>query len=104
MKASTLKRFVRLPYFDEHLELHRMDCLSSHRSLTIYGQVKRFLEATPSEEVRPPRLLTGNDLKELGFSPGPVFREILQALEEGQLEGTLKSREDALRFVQQHYQ
>jgi poly(A) polymerase len=104
MKASTMKRFVRLPYFDEHLELHRMDCLSSHRRLAIYDQVKHFIEKTPSEEVRPPRLLTGNDLRELGFSPGPVFREILHALEEGQLEGTLKNREDALRFVQQHYQ
>ena len=62
MKPSTLKRFVRLDRFDEHLELHRLDCLSSHGHLDNYDFVRRFLAETPPEEVRPPRLLTGDDL------------------------------------------
>lgn len=99
MRASTLKRFVRLPRFEEHLELHRLDCLSSHRNLDAYLFVRRFLEETPPEEVRPSRVLTGEDLKDLGFTPGPLYKEILQAIEDAQLEGRLADREQAVEFV-----
>lgn len=99
MKASTLKRFVRLPRFEEHLELHRLDCLSSHRMLDNYDFVCRFLAETPAEQVRPLRLITGDDLKQLGLVPGPRFRSLLQAVEDAQLEGRLATREDALEFV-----
>ncbi len=99
MKASTLKRFVRLPRFEEHLELHRLDCLSSHGMLDNYNFVRRFLEVTPPEQIRPPRLITGDDLKQLGLVPGPQFRSLLQAVEEAQLEGRLINREGALEFV-----
>ena len=105
MRPATLKRFVRLPRFEEeHLALHRLDCLASHRNLDAYEFVGRFLRETPPEEVRPSRLLTGEDLKAMGFKPGPLFREILQSVEEGQLEGRLKRREDALDFVRREYQ
>ena len=105
MRPATLKRFVRLPRFEEeHLALHRLDCLASHRNLDAYEFVRRFLRETPPEEVRPSRLLTGEDLKAMGFRPGPLFREILQSVEEGQLEGRLKRREDALDFVRREYQ
>jgi len=105
MRPATLKRFVRMPRFEEeHLALHRLDCLASHRNLDAYEFVRRFLRQTPPEEVRPARLLTGEDLKAMGFRPGPLFREILQAVEEGQLEGRLKRREDALDFVRREYQ
>ena len=100
MKPSTLKRFVRLEGFNEHLELHRLDCLSSHRNLENYEFVRRFLAETPPEQVRPERLLTGEDLKSMGFSPGPRFKEILDALEEAQLNGRLHSHDDAVRFVE----
>ena len=100
MKVSTLKRFVRLEHFDEHLELHRFDCLSSHRNLENYEFVRRFVAETPPEQVRPPRLLTGEDLKEMGFSPSPQFKEILDSLEEAQLSGKIFTHEDAVRFVQ----
>jgi poly(A) polymerase len=99
MKVSTLKRFVRLPRFEEHLELHQLDCLSSHRSLEAYDFIQRFLAETPPEQVRPPRLLTGDDLKEMGFTPGPRFKEILQAVEDAQLEGRLRTHEEAVSFV-----
>src|SRR6266699_4987383 len=90
MRASTLKKFVRLPRFEEHLALHRLDCLSSHRHLESYDFVRRFLEVTPPEQVRPERLLTGDDLQTMGFRPGPLFSRILAALEEAQLEGQIK--------------
>ena len=99
MRASTLKRFVRLPRFEEHLELHRLDCLSSHRMLDNYNFVRRFLEETPPEHVRPPRLVTGDDLKQLGLEPGPQFRTLLQAVEDAQLDGRLSSKDEALDFV-----
>jgi len=105
MRPATLKRFARLPGFEgEHLELHRLDCLASHGNLDAYEFVRRFLRETPAEEVRPPRLLTGEDLKAMGFRPGPRFKEILHAVEEGQLEGRLTRREDAVDFVRREYQ
>ena len=103
MRASTLKRFIRLPRFDEHLALHRLDCLSSHRHLDAYDFVRRTLEETPAEEIRPARLLTGNDLQGMGYQPGPLFSKILRSLEDAQLEGLVRSREQAIAFVAQHY-
>ena len=99
MKESTLKRFLRLPRFDEHLEMHRIDCLSSHGDLALYNFVRERLQQTPEEEIRPAPLLTGEDLIRLGYHPGPQFREMLGALEDAQLEGNLHTREEALSFV-----
>jgi tRNA nucleotidyltransferase/poly(A) polymerase len=103
MKSSTLKRFARLDRFPEHLELHRLDCLSSHGSLDAYNFVEKFLAETPPEQVRPPRLITGEDLKGLGYRPGPAFKEILEAVEEAQLSGQISSPEEALELVQRTF-
>jgi poly(A) polymerase len=103
MRTSTLKKFVRQPHFDEHLALHRLDCLSSNRHLEAYEFVQRFVAETPPEQVRPERLLTGDDLQGMGFRPGPLFSEILGALEEVQLEGEIKSREEAEEYVQKRF-
>lgn len=103
MRASKLKRFVRLPRFEEHMELHRLDCLSSHRNLENYEFVRRFLAETPPEEVRPPRLITGEDLIQLGYRPGPAFKEMLKAVEDAQLDGRLGSREQAMEMVKSAY-
>jgi len=99
MRTSTLKKFVRLPRFEEHLALHRLDCLSSHRRLDSYEFVRRFLEVTPPEQVRPERLLTGDDLQAMGFHPGPLFSKILRTLEDAQLEGQVRTREEAGKYV-----
>src|SRR5208282_3782602 len=99
MKLSTLKRFVRLDRFEEHLELHRLDCSSSHGNLESYEFVRRFLAETPPEKVRPPRLLTGEDLKALGFEPGPLFKKILEEVEEAQLDGRISDRGEAVQLV-----
>jgi poly(A) polymerase len=103
MKESTLKRFLRLPRFDEHLELHRIDCLSSHGNLELYDFVRQRRERTPEEEIRPKPLLTGEDLIGLGYQPGPQFRDILSAIEDAQLEGTLHTKDDALAFVRREF-
>ena len=103
MRASTLKKFVRLPRFEEHLALHRLDCLSSHRHLESYDFVRRFLEVTPPEQVRPERLLTGDDLQDMGFRPSPLFSQILQALEDAQLEEQIRTREEAKEYVLNKY-
>ncbi len=99
MRDSTRKRFARLPHFEQHLELHRLDCLSSHGSLSSYDFVRGFLAETPPEAVHPARLVTGEDLKNMGFQPGPQFKEILSAVEDAQLEGKIASRREALDFV-----
>src|SRR2546429_3568425 len=99
MKKATLKRFLRLPRFDEHLELHRLDCLSSHRHLDSYEFVQRFLDETPPDQVRPERLLTGDDLLAMGLQPGPEFARILRGIEDAQLEGQLKTKEEAKEYV-----
>ena len=99
MRHATLKRFVRLPRFEEHLELHRLDCLASHGNLDAYNFVQKFLAETPPDQVRPPRLVTGDDLKGMGIVPGPKFKEILLAVEEAQLDGQLTDRDSALQFA-----
>ena len=103
MKESTLKRFLRLHDFDEHLALHRLDCLGSHADLSLYDFVQKKRAETPPEEIRPEPLVNGRDLIDLGYRPGPTFREILSAVEDQQLEGTLTSREAALAFVKGNY-
>lgn len=99
MKESTLKKFLRLPGFDEHLELHRIDCLSSNGIRESYEYVRAKLASMPAEQIRPQPLLTGSDLIEAGYEPGPRFKEILEAVEDAQLEGRLVSRDAAMAFV-----
>lgn len=103
MRESTLKRFMRLPQFEEHLALHEMDCLSSHGDLSLYNFVKEKMEQTPVEEFRPRPLVTGADLIESGYKPGPRFKHILAAVEDGQLEQRFESREEAMQFVRSEF-
>jgi len=99
MKASTLKRFFRLERFPEHLALHRMDCMASHGHLGNYEFAKERYEATPEEEVRPVPLLTGRELIAAGYRPGAAFKEMLHAVEEAQLEGSIHTSEEAMALV-----
>lgn len=103
MKKSTLKRFARLPHFEEHLALHRLDCLSSHRHLDAYDFMRHFLSETPPAEVHPQRVLTGNDLSEMGYIPGPRFSEILRAVEDAQLEGQIGTKQEAEALVRSQF-
>jgi len=103
MKESTLKKFLRMPEFDEHLALHRADCLASHRNLSTYEFVREKRAEIPAEKMRPVPLVTGEDLIAEGHVPGPKFREILSAVEDAQLEGRLNAREAALEFVRREF-
>ena len=103
MKQSTLKRFLRLPKFDEHLALHKADCLSSHGKLEMYEYAKQHLEEMGEEEIRPALLLTGNDLIAAGYKPGPGFKAMLEAAEDAQLEGSVKTKKQALALVRKMF-
>jgi len=103
MSQSTLKKFLRMPAFDEHLALHRADCLASHGNLGTYEFVRQKLAEIPPEKRKPSPLVTGDDLIAAGHVPGPKFREILNAVEDAQLEGRLSSRDAALEFVRREF-
>jgi putative nucleotidyltransferase with HDIG domain len=103
MKESTLKRFMRLPGFDEHLALHRADSLASHGNLSTYEFLCEKLRETPHEKIRPAWLVNGDDLIAAGYAPGPKFREILEAVEDAQLEGRLQSHDAALEYIKREF-
>jgi poly(A) polymerase len=103
MKASTLKRFLRLPKFEEHLELHRLDASSAHGDLRLYEFAREQYQAEPAEEHRPAPLLTGRELIAVGYKPSPQFKEMLTLAEDAQLEGAVTTAEQALALVQERY-
>jgi len=99
MRKGRLKRFLRMPHFNLHLELHRLDCLASHSMLDNYEFCKDQLQLLAEADLHPPRLLTGDDLIALGYPPGKLMGEILCALENTQLEGSIATRAEAEKFV-----
>jgi poly(A) polymerase len=103
MKESTFKRFVRQPRFEEHLELHRLDCEASHGDLTSHQFTRQRIAAIPPESIRPEPLVSGDDLIAAGYEPGPLFKEILSQVEDAQLEGRLSSKESAMGYVRQQF-
>src|SRR6266480_3603444 len=103
MRVAKLKRFMARPTFEEELELHRVDCMSSHRMLDNYEFLLGKREEFANEPIIPPPLVRGDDLIALGLKPGPKFGEILETVETRQLEGTLGTREEALEWVKQEY-
>lgn len=103
MKQSTLRRFLRLPRFDEHLALHWLDVTSAHGDLRLYDFAKAQYEAEPPSDVRVSPLLTGRDLIAAGYLPSPQFKPMLTLAEDAQLEGTIHSLSEALALVRQHF-
>ncbi|HMJ05924.1 MAG TPA: CCA tRNA nucleotidyltransferase [Chthoniobacterales bacterium] len=103
MRVAKLKRFMARPHFEDELELHRVDCASSHAMLDNYEFLLRKREEFASEPIIPPPLVRGEDLIALGMKPGPRFGEILEAVETRQLEGGFASRDEALTWVKQEY-
>lgn len=101
MKESTLKRFFRLPKFEEQLELHRLDCMSSHRDLGLYEFAREKFHTLPAGQIRPAPLITGHDLIAAGYQPGPRFKELLLAVEDAQLDGSITTREEAMELVRE---
>jgi len=103
MKDSTLKRFFRLENFDQHLALHRMDCLAAHGNLDIYDFVRERYESTPEEVVRPKLLLSGRELIAAGYEPGPQFQHMLRTVEDAQLEGFIATPIEAMALVRERF-
>ena len=103
MSESTFKKFVRMPRFEEHLELHRIDCESSHGDLTTYRFTREKIASMSPQAMRPQPLVTGDDLIAAGYVPGPRFKEILGAVEDRQLEGALHSGDEAMEFVRKEF-
>jgi putative nucleotidyltransferase with HDIG domain len=101
MRESTLKRFMRMPDFEEHMALHRLDCLSSHGHLDNYEFVRQKQREIPPEVLKPAPLVTGKDLIAAGFRPGPAFGVVLSEIEDAQLEGRVTSAEEALRMARE---
>ena len=99
MRVAKLKRFLARPHMDDELELHRVDCTSSHGLRDNYEFLKAKREEFASEPLIPPPLITGRDLIALGMKPSPRFAEILEAVEIRQLEKTITTPEEALEFV-----
>lgn len=100
MRESKLKRFLRLPNFADHLELHRLDCLASHGNLINWEFCKQKLSELKPEEIKPKPLINGHNLIAMGYKAGPAFREILTAVEDALLEGQIKTHDEAIKFVQ----
>jgi poly(A) polymerase len=103
MKQSTLKRFLRLPQFEEHLALHYADVMSSNKNLGLYEFARKHLEELGEEQLKPKLLVTGEDLIAVGYRPGPEFKAMLLAAEDAQLEGVIASREDGLRLIEERF-
>lgn len=99
MRPATLKRFFRLNDFPEHLQLHWMDASSAHGDLSLYHYAKEQYEATPVESHKPALLLTGRDLIDAGLKPGPRFKDLLHQLEDAQLEGAIRTRDEAINML-----
>lgn len=103
MKLSKLKRLLAMPRFEEHVALHRLDCVASHGKLDVYEFVTQKLAEFTREELQPEPLVNGKDLIAMGYPPGPIFGEILRAVREEQLDGRLNTREDAVAWIRERF-
>jgi poly(A) polymerase len=101
MKDSTLKRFLRMPEFQEHLSLHRMDVMASNRRLENYELAKQKLEEFGEEVLKPEPLITGADLIAAGYEPGPEFSKMLRLVEDAQLDGRIETAGEAMDLVRE---
>ncbi|HTR43463.1 MAG TPA: CCA tRNA nucleotidyltransferase [Pseudomonadales bacterium] len=99
MRKATLRRLLLRETFPLELELHKLDCLGSHRSLEYYDfLVTEAKELEKKPEIRPP-LLNGQDLIALGVKPGPAMGELLHEIREMQLSDELKTAREAKAWV-----
>jgi len=103
MSVAELKRFLRLNRFEDHVELARIHLMGEEKDLGDLNYVLSKRASWTDKDICPEPHITGNDLIEMGFTPGPIFKEILTAVEDAQLEGRLTNRSEAIEFVKQRY-
>jgi poly(A) polymerase len=101
MRPSTRKRFLQLPHFEEHLELHRIDCSCSNGYLDVWREIRDELAQTPAEQLNPKPLISGRDLIAAGFTPGPAFGKTLEQVESAQLDGSIHTKAEALKMAEE---
>ena len=114
-RLSTQKRMLRRPCLKEHLALWTIWKSKSvdvfdHESVEVFDPVRHVvdvemarLNCDKARSLRPSALLDGNDLQELGYKPGPMFSQMLLALEEEQLMERVLSKEEAVQFVLENF-
>lgn len=103
MSKASLKKFLRIPGFEYLLQLHHYECIIEDKSQIIYDYCLEKLQQWGPEQLHPIPLINGQDLIQLGFSPGPLFQTILLAIEEQQLEGNISHRLQAIDWIQQQF-
>jgi poly(A) polymerase len=103
LRVSELKRFLRLPRFEDHMELSLVVTSAAGGNLEAYNYAISLQRQWTAQDIAPAPLLSGDDLIAFGFPPGPLFKEILTRVEDEQLEGRLQTKEQSLDFVKEHY-
>ncbi len=103
MRVGKLKQFVARENFPVELEMHKIDCLASHGKLELYRFLKSKMKEFKQEDLKPKRLISGNDLIALGIEPGPIMKEILEEVYSLQLESKIASQDEAIRWVKKRY-
>ena len=103
MSISELKRLIRLQCLEDHLELERICKTASGSSLENYNYVVERRSGWTPEDISPAPLINGDDLKEMGLAPGPLYKAILTRVEDEQLEGRIRNRAEAISFVKKNY-
>jgi poly(A) polymerase len=100
MRTSKLKGILAHDGIDELLALHRADALASGRSTDHVDYCEQLLREWTALDLNPPSVLTGHDLARRGLEPGPLFKRLLDAVREAQLDGTVKSSSEATELVE----
>ena len=103
MRIGKLKRFLRQERFADLLNLYRLDCVASHGKLEAWDFCQRKLQELSEEDLRPAPLLSGRDLIDMGYPPGPEFKAMLDAVESAQLGGEIGTRSEAEEFVRRAF-
>lgn len=105
MREAKLKRFILMENFDLHLELHRLDCLASHGNLDNYNFVAEKLKVIGNAEkkILQKPIVTGDDLISMGLTPGPLFKEVIEFVKDSELEGRIRSKEEAVELIKEHF-
>ncbi|MFM7604842.1 MAG: CCA tRNA nucleotidyltransferase [Prosthecobacter sp.] len=100
MRTATLKRMLSRPTIDDELMLHRVDCLGSNGKLDNYEFVLAKQEEFANAPLVPPRLVTGLDLMQIGWAPGPELGKLLNDIQTLQLDGQLTTKEQAIAWAE----
>ena len=99
MRPAKLRRFMARPNFQIELELHRVDCAGSHGDLGNYQFLVDKAEEFANEPLIPPPLVRGDDLIAMGLKQGPRIGALLESVQTAQLDGEIKTREEAIELV-----